>query len=175
MITIKSTVWVRFVLVLTALGFSTLATAAVQVDLAVNGSELVVTGNNAQCVGGPIDCIEVKQGTNPHMFFNLNGACGNNGPAYKLTAFRIGLQNKVWPTSSNPLPSNIARDFGADPNTGYANLGQDDNALRDNKIKLKNHNSSAYMVYYEVTAAHCTDMTAPKIYLDPQIKNGGNN
>lgn len=175
MITIKPITWVRCALVLTALGFSTLVVAAVQVELQVSGSELVVTANNAQCTGGPIDCIEVKQGTNPHLFFNLNGACGNNGPAYKLTAFRIGLQNKVWPTSSNPLPLNIAQDFGADPNTGYANLGQDDNALRDNKIKLKNHNSSAYVVYYEVTATHCTDMTAPKIYLDPQIKNGGNN
>ena len=25
------------------------------------------------------------------------------------------------------------------------------------------------------TAAHCTDMTAPEIRLDPQIKNGGTN
>jgi len=25
------------------------------------------------------------------------------------------------------------------------------------------------------TAALCTDMTAPEIYLDPQIKNGGRN
>ena len=25
------------------------------------------------------------------------------------------------------------------------------------------------------TAAHCTDMTAPEIRLDPQIKIGGNN
>jgi hypothetical protein len=175
MITIKPITWVRLALVWMGLGFSTLVTAAVQVDLAVNGSELVVTGNNAQCVGGPIDCIEVKQGTNPHMFFNLNGSCGNSGPAYKLTAFRIGLQNKVWPTSSNPLPENIAQDFSADPNTGYTDLHQGSNQLSGNKIKLKNHNSSAYLVYYEVTAAHCTDMTAPEIYLDPQIKNGGTN
>jgi hypothetical protein len=167
--------WARFAVFLVALGFSTLALAAVQVDLEVDGSKLVVTGNTAQCVGGPIDCIEVKQGTNPHLFFNLNGACGNSGPVYKLTAFRIGLQNKVWPTSSNPLPANIARDFDANPQTGYTNLSQGDNKLNDNKIKLKDHNSSAYMVYYEITATHCTDITAPKIFLDPQIKNGGNN
>ena len=52
MITIRSKVWVRFAVGLTALGCSTLAVAAVQVDLAVDGSKLIVTGNNAQCVGG---------------------------------------------------------------------------------------------------------------------------
>lgn len=165
--------WTRFAVLLAALGSSTLAMAAVQVELAVKGSKLVVTENNAQCADGPIDCIDVKKGTKPHLFFNLNGACGNNGPAYKLAAFRIGLQNKVWPTPSTPLPENIAQDFNANPETGYVDLGVDNNQLRDNKIKLKDHNSTAYSVYYEVTAAHCTDMTAPDIQLDPEIKNRG--
>jgi hypothetical protein len=165
--------WARFAIFLAALGFSTLAMAAVQVTLEVKGSKLVVTGNTAQCAGGPIDCIDVQQGTKPHLFFNLNGACGNNGPAYKLTAFRIGMQNKVWPTSSTPLPANIAQDFKANPQTGYVDLSQGNNQLSNNKIKLKDHNSSPYTVYYEVTAAHCTNMTAPDIHLDPQIKNRG--
>lgn len=165
--------WTKFAVFLAALGSSTLAMAAVQVELEVKGLKMVVTGNNAKCVDGPIDCIDVKKGTKPNLFFNLNGACGNSGPAYKLAAFRIGLQNKVWPTPSTPLPENIAQDFNANPQTGYVYLGRDNNQVTDNKLKLKNHNSAAYTVYYEVTAAHCTDMTAPDIHLDPQIKNRG--
>ena len=160
---------------LLVLGFSSLAVAAIQVDLEVNESKLVVTGNNAQCSDGPIDCIEVKFGTNPHLFFNLKGACMDKGPDYRLTAFRIGTQNKVWPTSENPLPAHIASDFNASPNSGYVNLTAGDNQLSKDKIKLKDHNRSAYTVYYEVTASHCTNTSAGDIYLDPSIKNGGNN
>jgi hypothetical protein len=165
--------WARFAVFLAAIGFSTLAMAAVQVGLQVSGSKLVVISDNAQCAGGPIDCIDVQKGTKPNLFFNLNGACGNSGPAYKLTAFRIGLQNKVWPTPSTALPTDVADDFGANPHTGYVNLSEGNNQLSDNKIKLKDKNGSEYTVYYEVTAAHCTDMTAPDIHLDPQIKNRG--
>ena len=175
MITIKSIYRARFAVFLAALGFSSLALAAVQVDLSVSGSKLAVTGNTAQCTGGPIDCIDVKAGTNPHLFFNLDGACGSNGPAYKLKSFRIGMQNKVWPTSAKPLPAHIASDFNANAQNGYVNLAAGNNQLRDDKIKLKDHNRTAYTVYYDVTVAHCTDMTAGDIHLDPQIKNGGNN
>jgi hypothetical protein len=167
--------WARFAALLAGLVFSTMALAAVQVDLEVDGSDLVVTRNNAQCSGGPKDCIDVEKGSKPNLFFNLRGACGASGPHYKLTAFRIGQQNKVWPTPSNPLPADIAQDFGANAQTGYVNLDEGDNQLRDDKIKFKNKNSSAYSVYYEVTAAHCTDMTAPDIQLDPEIKNRGSN
>ena len=160
-------------LVFLALGFSTAAMAAIQVDLDVMGSELIVTGNNAQCAGGPIECIDVEKGTKPNLFFNLKGACDASGPAYQLTAFRIGIQNKVWPTPSTPLPANIATDFNANPQTGYVDLSQGNNQLTDNKIKLKDKNNSSYSVYYRITATHCTDMSAPKIYLDPEIKNRG--
>ena len=175
MMTIKLMNWTRYAVLLAVFGFSTSAMAAVQVTLKVEGSKLIVTGNNAQCAQGPIDCIDVQKGTNPHLFFNLNGACGNSGPAYKLTAFRIGRQNKVWPTPSTPLPDHIAEDFHANPQTGYVNLGHGNNQLSDNKIKLKDNNRSSYSVYYEVTAAHCTDMSASDIHLDPEIKNRGNN
>jgi len=175
MITIKSMRGIRFATVLVAVGFSGSAMAAVQVDLQVDGSRLVVAANNAQCAGESIDCIDVKHGTNPHLFFNLSGACGNNGPVYRLAAFRIGMQSKVWPTPSTPLPTHIASDFNANPQTGYVNLTVDNNQLSNNKIKLKDHNRSTYTVFYDVTAAHCTDMTAGDIHLDPKIKNGGNN
>ena len=70
MITIKTMKWIKFTVALLAFGFSTLAMAAVQVDLAVQGSKLVVTGNNAQCSGGPVDCIDVAKATKPNLFFN---------------------------------------------------------------------------------------------------------
>lgn len=163
----------RLGLLLLALCVSTPAMAAVQVDLEVNGSALLVTRNSAQCSGGPIDCIDVQHGTRPHLFFNLRGACGNNGPEYELTKFRIGMQDKVWPTSENPLPTDVADDFNANPETGYVDLNAGDNQLSNDKIKLKDNNSSKYSVYYEVTAAHCNG-TPPDIHLDPQIRNGGN-
>ncbi len=172
---IKPMKWMRFAVVLVATGFSTLAMAAVQVDLEVSGSDLVVTRNSAQCADGPIDCIDVEHGSSPHLFFNLRGACGTSGPDYRLEAFRIGMQNKVWPTASTPLPAHVAKDFNADPNTGYIDLGAGSNQLSDNKIKLKDHNRTAYTVYYEITASHCTDTTASDIRLDPRIRNGGNN
>lgn len=175
MITKKMMNAVKPVMLLVAVGFSTTAVAAVQVDLKVNGSDLSVTRNTAQCSGGPIDCIEVKFGTNPHLYFNLPGACGRNGPKYRLAAFRIGLKHKVWPSPASPLPAHIAEDFNANANTGYVNLHIPDNSVSDDKIKLKDHNRSAYTVYYDVTAAHCTAQTAHDIHLDPQIKNGGNN
>jgi hypothetical protein len=174
MIRNKSMNGVRFAVLMTALGFSTLAVAAVQVDLELDGSRLVVTSNSAQCSGGPIDCIDVKHGTNPHLFFNLRGACGNSGPDYQLAAFRIGMQNKVWPTPAKPLPDHVAQDFNANPQTGYVNLSHGDNQLRPDKIKLKDYNKTAYTVYYDVTVSHCTNMTADDIHLDPQIRNGGN-
>ena len=175
MSTVKPMKWVQFAVVLVAMGFSTLAMAAVQVDLKVSGSDLVVTRNSAQCADEPITCIDVEHGSNPHLFFNLKGACGNSGSDYRLKAFRIGMQNKVWPTSSTPLPAHIAKDFNADPHTGYVDLEAGNNQLSDKTIKLKDHNSTAYTVYYEVTASHCTDTTAPDIRLDPRIRNGGNN
>lgn len=175
MITIKTMNWIKFTVALLAFGFSTLAMAAVQVDLAVQGSKLVVTGNNAQCSGGPVDCIDVAKATKPNLFFNLPGACGSQGPQFRLAAFRIGMQSKVWPTPANPLPANVAADFAANPRTGYVDLNHDTNQLRNDKMKLKNKNGSAYSVYYDITAAHCTDMTAGDIHLDPEIKNRGGN
>jgi len=154
--------------------FSLPAVAAVNVELEVDSSAtppvLVVTKNNAQCAGGPIECIEVEQGTNPHMFFTLKKAC--NGVDYKLSKFRIAEKNKQWPTPSNPLPLPVSKDFCADRNTGYVDFRYCNNSLADNEMKLKNFNSKAADVFYEVTATHC-DNDEEKIYLDPQIKNGG--
>lgn len=165
--------YVRKISFCIVLCFSATAMAAVNIELEVDNSVtppiLVVTKNNAQCTGGPIDCIEVARGTNPHMFFTLNKAC--SGVDYRLSKFRIAEENKQWPTPSSPLSLDVSRDFCADRNTGYVDFRYCDNSLTDKTMKLKNFNSKPADVFYEITATHCTNNE--EIYLDPQIKNGG--
>ena len=155
-----------------ALCSTSLALGAVNVDLEVQDGALVVTKNNAQCPGGPIDCIEVKPGTHPHLFFTLKGACGSTN--YKLTKFRIAEADKQWPSSGNRLNEQIADDFCAVADSGYVHFEICDNDLKNDKMKIKDHNSSVTSVYYEVTAANCSN-PEQEIYLDPRIKNGGGN
>ncbi len=150
--------------------------AAVNVELEVqnqNGTNvLVVTRNNSQCAGGPIDCIEIGQGSKPHLYFRMPGACESSG--YRLTEFRIAERNKQWPTPGNPMDAQIASDFCADPSTGYVNFVTCENDLRDSMMKLKDFNRTRATVFYEVTAANCMD-ASEEIYLDPRIENQGDN
>ncbi len=166
--------WVRAGAFWIAVAVTPLATAAVNVELELDNKDnpqaLVVTKNNAQCPGGPIDCIVVKKGTKPHMFFALKKAC--NGVNYKLTKFRITQTNKQWPTSQNPMDVNVAKDFCADRNTGYVDFRYCNNDLKDGKMKLKNFNQKKAEIYYEVTAASCSNPNK-KIKLDPLIRNKG--
>jgi hypothetical protein len=80
------------------------------------------------------------------------------------------MRNKDWPTQDNPLSSDVAGDFNADPNTGYIKW-DGSNSLGDDKIKIRNKNRTAYSVFYEITATECTG--SGEIKLDPVIKNGG--
>ena len=166
----------RATLLILAAGCSVNAWSAVNIELEVQdqgGSPaLVVTKNNAQCPGGPIDCIEVKEGTQPHLYFTLKGGCDSTG--YGLTAFRITQTNKQWPTPANPLKLEIAEDFCADEESGYVDFMACMNELRADKMKLKDFNRFVEDVFYEVTAANCSD-PSDEIFLDPQIKNKGGN
>jgi hypothetical protein len=152
-----------------------LAVAATHVELdatpKTNPTALVVIDNDSQCAGGEIDCIAVPQGSGHNMFFDLDKACKTDGPAYKLSAFRLAEADKAWPTPANPLSKKITDDFNADPTTGYIKWDSNDNTLSDDRIKLKNKNIEAYNVYYEITATECTG--TGEIKLDPVIKNGG--
>jgi hypothetical protein len=105
------------------------------------------------------------------MFFDLDKACKQNGPNYKLSAFRLANANKEWPTADKPLRDEIVKDFNADPTTGYIKWDSNDNTLSDERIKLKNKNIKAYSVYYEITAVGCNG--SGEIKLDPVIRNGG--
>ena len=159
-------------LFLLALCSTSLALGAVNVDLEAQNGALVVTRNNAQCPGGPIDCIEVKHGTQPHLFFTLKDACGLTD--YKLTKFRIAEADKQWPSSQNPLSVQIADDFCAVADSGYVHFEICGNDLKNGKMKIKDHNRSVTSVYYEITAVNCSNPN-DKIYLDPRIENGGGN
>ena len=126
--------------------FPVAALAAIQVKLAVNDdSSLYVSSNPDQCAGGPVDCIDVVKGSSPNIFFDLDKACKNGGPAYRLTQFRIAMASKQWPSPNKPLPQNVASDFYADPNTGVIDLTGGDggrNSLKDDRIKFKDQNMS---------------------------------
>lgn len=174
MIEHKKTNWIRAGAFWIALGISGVVTAAVNVELKVddenNPQALVVSKNNAQCAGGPLDCIEVKPGTNPHMFFTLKKACA--GVNYRLASFRITQTDKKWPTPEDPMDAAVAKDFCADRTSGYVDFNYCRNDLQKGQMKLKNFNEHAGDVFYEVTAVRC-DNPSYKIVLDPRIKNGG--
>jgi hypothetical protein len=148
---------------------------AAHVELAVDSTtappRLYVILNDSKCPGGADDCIEVARGSSHNLFFDLDNSCKASGPEYKLQQFRIAMSSKNWPTSGNPLPAHVVDDFDADPNTGYVNLAGGDNQLKDERIKLRDMNSSAYEVFYEITAVSCTGNG--EIKLDPTIRNTG--
>jgi hypothetical protein len=151
---------------------STHASAAVvtlDVDNSSGSPRLVVTNNTAQCPGGPVDCIEIGVGNQPHMFFKLNKACQPGGAEYGLAEFYVMEREKDWPAPVNP---SIASDFCADPATGEVNLSTCGNKAKDDQLKIKNFNRKPATVYYQVIAEHCT--SGDTIELDPEIRNKGN-
>lgn len=155
--------------------FSPAAMAATHVELKaspeINPTHLEVVANDSQCAGGPIDCIEVPRGSGHNMFFDLDKACKADGPNYKLKAFRLAKEHKVWPTPEKPLEKPIIDDFNVDPTTGFIKWDSNNNTLDESRIKLKNGNGSEYLVYYEITAVECNG--SGEIKLDPAIRNGG--
>lgn len=160
---------------LAALGLSGPAWAVnvtLEVDDSTDPPRLVVVNNTARCPGGPIDCIEVSSGQQPHMYFRLNRACQPGGTEWGLSRFYVMEQEKVWPAS---LAVATADEFCADPNTGEVDMGSCGNQARDNQLKVKNYNRNAGTVYYMVEAAHCTDSGRRPIGLDPEIRNKGGN
>jgi hypothetical protein len=162
-----------------AMCFTIQVLAAVEVELKVDDSVtpvvLDIETNDSMC-GTDLRCIKVDLDTKPHMFFHLKQACKTGGPDYKLKSFRITQIDKFWPSTSNPLNLVVATDFYADPETGYVDLAAGKNKLRNSRIKLKNFNTHEYTVYYEISAEHCDDPTNnADIYLDPEIRNKGNN
>lgn len=153
------------------LGLPVAVMADAYIDLdASSSSTLQVSSNSSPCPGEGLACINVPGGSSHNLFFDLKKACKQDGPQYRLSSFRIAMQNKNWPTQSNPLPANIAGDFNADPNSGYV-MWDGNNSLSEDKIKIRDKNVGAYSVFYEITATGCNG--AGEIKLDPVIRNGG--
>jgi hypothetical protein len=181
MIMMSSRNGTKLTVLLAALCSSTLAVAAVNVGLEVDGpsedASLKVSSNDSPCADDSShgkSCIEVAHGSHPFMYFRLQGGCRATG--YKLTRFRIAEKNKDWPTRDNPLDQDIADDFCADENSGYVdfNAHQCKDDRKDHTLKLRNHNTKAADVFYEITAEKCLSPDrGKKIYLDPVIRNKG--
>lgn len=170
--------WIRNVAILfvaAVVGFPAVAMAAIHIKLKVNTQNnpptLEVIENDAKCADGKIDCIEVPKGSWHNLFFDLDKACNQDGPQYKLSAFRLAEASKDWPTPAKPLKQAIVDDFDADPTTGYIKWDLSRNSLSESRIKLLDNNADAYSVYYEITATQCVGTGEAK--LDPVIKNGG--
>ena len=84
------------------------------------------------------------------------------------------MTEKDWPTTNNPLPDDVAEDFYADKDTGIVDLAKGNhgwNDLSKSRIKLKDKNSRAYTIFYEITARQCDGNGT--ILLDPMVRNGG--
>ena len=128
--------------------FPAASAAAVHVELEVSGgTSLVVTANDSRCADGPMDCIEVAKGSSPNLYFDLDNACKSDGPEYQLAQIRIAMAEKDWPTTSNPLPDDVAEDFYADKYTGIVDLVGGNhgwNDLSKSRIKLKDKNGTMF-------------------------------
>jgi len=144
------------------------AVVTLDVDNSSGSPRLVVTNNSAQCPGGPLDCIEIGVGNQPHMIFKLNKACQPGGTEYGLVDFYVMEHEKTWPA---PLDPSTASDFCADPATGKVNLSSCGNKGKDDQLKIKNFNRKKVTVYYQVIAKHCTG--GDTIEMDPEIRNKG--
>jgi len=186
MITMKFRNWIVFGVLLGTLCFSTLVMAVppikVELKVAVVGgvSELQVADNSKPCDGvtATSPCIVVANKKSPFIIFTLPKACdgGATDPVYELTGMRITQIEKVWPTSGDPLDEKVAKDFKADPNTGEIDFHYGKNKKTNKKLKFKDRNKHAYSVFYEISASPCDDASDDDdIYLDPEIRNKGNN
>jgi len=145
----------------------------VELDNAGNAVALRMISNNEKCSNAEPECVLISKGSSPNMFFDLDDACETGAKEYKLTAMRISMTHKVWPTCAAPLPDDVAYDFLADPHDGFINFRERGNYVRDDRIKLRNKNRTATDVHYEIIASHCTDAAKPDIKYDPRIRNLG--
>jgi len=167
------------IIFLSAMLVSSLATAAIKVELMVDSGELKVKSNTGKCNSADADdpCIVVEKGKAPYIHFKLPDACeaGASKPKHKLDSIRITQVDKVWPSPGNPLNATVADDFKADPETGYIKFGgSSNNTKTKKKLKFKNRNSRTYTVFYEITAIPCKDDSdEDDLHLDPEIRNRG--
>ena len=135
------------ILLLAAMGFNNPVWAVnltLEIDDSMDPPRLTVVNNNSRCPGGPIDCIEVARGQQPHMYFRLNRACQPGGPEWGLSRFYVMEREKDWPSS---LKTGTADEFCAHPDTGEVDMNRCGNQARDNQLQVKNYNRNEGTVY----------------------------
>jgi len=143
-------------------GFSSLAQAAVVVNMSVNSSQdkLTITTNGTCTSGNQNGCVKAS-GRQP-INFNLTGnrSCSAGGN-WELDSVALGMSQG----STGNLTATAASDFNADQSTGEVTP----NTQSANYIQIRNNNTAAYNVWYTVYAT-CGDM---EIDTDPRIENDG--
>jgi len=176
---VSDSIRTRTLRLLFILGWASLCSPAFAgfVDLAVVGAypdaRLEITDSDVKC-GNDLNCIATTRGSELDVDFRLKQACNTPGPQYRLTGMQLGMQ-QYEPDGSKAFgkhqqPDSVIDDFGTDA-VGNVMWGGN-NKLADDKIKLKDKNGSAYVVYFQIIATHCSN-PADVIYLDPRIENTG--
>jgi hypothetical protein len=157
------------------------------VDLKITGTgahtKLEIEDSDVKC-GSDKNCIKTVKGQALDLDFRLKKACQNNGPVYRLSEMILSMVQKEPENAGSDvmvkafekyvMPAIVTSDFGTDA-TGKV-LWNNHNSLADDKIKIKNKNEGAYVVFYQIKASKCPGSNAngpAHIYLDPKIRNTG--
>ncbi len=159
---IKAGVLTRLICVLFIAGFSSIAQAALVVNMQVNESETKLTVSTpGNCARGAnhTGCIK-GQGRQP-INFNLGNKRCSAGGNWTLDYVALGMSEG----STGGLTAEAASDFNADASSGKVTP----DSQNANHIQIRNNNMSAYDVWYTVYAT-CDDSV---IDTDPRIENDG--
>lgn len=159
---IKAGVFSKLVLILVFVGFSSIAHAAIVVNMQVNDSETKLTITSpGNCIRGVNSNGCVKgQGQQP-INFNLGNKRCSSGGNWSLDYVALGMSEG----STGGLSADAASDFNADAASGRVTP----NSRNANHIQIRNNNMQAYDVWYTVYAT-CGDSV---IDTDPRIENDG--
>lgn len=160
---IKTGVFNKLVLMLVIVGFSSIAQAAIVVQMRVNDAQdklEITTPGNCSRGANSNGCVKA-QGRQP-INFNLVGdkSC-SSGSKWQLDYVALGMSDG----STGNLTADAASDFNADQSSGEVTP----NSANTNSIQVRNYNTSAYDVWYTVYATCDGDV----IDTDPRIENDG--
>ena len=149
--------WVLFIA-----GFSSIAQAAIVVNMQVNEDETkltVTTPGNCTRGANHTGCVKA-QGRQP-INFNLGNKRCSAGGNWGLDYVALGMSEG----NTGGLTADAASDFNADASNGRIRP----DSQNANHIQMRNNNSAAYDVWYTVYAS-CGGAV---INSDPRIENDG--
>ena len=156
--------FLQLVMVLSVLGFCSVAQAQIAVGLQVDTSQTkldVTTRGSCTRAPNPNGCIHVSAAV--QINFNLPNAKCSGNESWRLDQVTLGTSDKGTPGNIGPV---AASDFNANEGTGVVTPV----SSSANHILIRDNNSQRYDIWYSVSAT-CGGRT---IYTDPRIENGGN-